>query len=117
MQAQSIPIGRQTITGRTALEGHTIHIPDVLADPEPSALQENARATILRFGCYTEGSGREAEGQTFKLAARAIEKSSPTVGGLDYLLSPKEAQCRVFRHAPQTRLLTLWTARVAGRLA
>ena len=34
MQTQSIPIGRQTHTGRTALEGRTIHIPDVLADPE-----------------------------------------------------------------------------------
>jgi GAF domain-containing protein len=34
MQIQSIPIGRQTHTGRTALEGRTIHIPDVLADPE-----------------------------------------------------------------------------------
>ena len=34
MQTQSIPIGRQTLTGRTALEGHTVHIPDVLADPE-----------------------------------------------------------------------------------
>lgn len=34
-----------------------------------------------------------------------------------YLLSPKEARCRLFRHAPRTRLLTLWTARVAGRMA
>jgi signal transduction histidine kinase len=34
MQTQSIPIGRQTITGRTALERRTIHIPDVLADSE-----------------------------------------------------------------------------------
>src|ERR1700730_6831661 len=34
MQTQSIPIGRQTVTGRTALERRTIHIPDVLADSE-----------------------------------------------------------------------------------
>jgi len=34
MQLQSIPLGRQTITGRTALDRKTIHIPDVLADPE-----------------------------------------------------------------------------------
>ena len=34
MQTQSIPIGRQTLTGRTALERRTIHIPDVLTDSE-----------------------------------------------------------------------------------
>jgi signal transduction histidine kinase len=34
MQTQSIPIGRQTCTGRTALQRRTIHIPDVLADSE-----------------------------------------------------------------------------------
>jgi GAF domain-containing protein len=34
MQIQSIPVGRQTVTGRTALDRKTIHIPDVLADPE-----------------------------------------------------------------------------------
>ena len=34
MQRQSIAIGRQTLVGRTALEGRTVHIPDVLADPE-----------------------------------------------------------------------------------
>ena len=34
MPTQSIPIGRQTVTGRTALERRTIHIPDVLADSE-----------------------------------------------------------------------------------
>jgi GAF domain-containing protein len=34
MQLQSIPVGRQTATGRTALDRKTIHIPDVLADPE-----------------------------------------------------------------------------------
>jgi GAF domain-containing protein len=34
MQRQSIAIGRQTLVGRTAIEGRTVHIPDVLADPE-----------------------------------------------------------------------------------
>ncbi|MCC6947500.1 MAG: GAF domain-containing protein [Bradyrhizobiaceae bacterium] len=34
MQSQPITKGRQTLVGRTALEGHTVHIPDVLADPE-----------------------------------------------------------------------------------
>ena len=35
----SIPIapGRGTTVGRTALEGRTVHIPDVLADPEYTA--------------------------------------------------------------------------------
>lgn len=33
---------------------------------------------------------------------------------VDHLLSPKEADRRLFRHIPRTRLLTLWTARVAG---
>jgi GAF domain-containing protein len=34
MASQSIEIGRQTLVGRTALEGGTVHIPDVLTDPE-----------------------------------------------------------------------------------
>ena len=34
MESQSIAIGRQTLVGRTAVEGRTVHIPDVLADPE-----------------------------------------------------------------------------------
>ena len=34
MKTQSIAIGRQTLVGRTAVEGCTVHIPDVLADPE-----------------------------------------------------------------------------------
>jgi GAF domain-containing protein len=34
MKRQSIEPGRGTLVGRTALEGKTIHIPDVLADPE-----------------------------------------------------------------------------------
>jgi signal transduction histidine kinase len=34
MKTQSIAIGRQTLVGRTAVEGRTVHIPDVLADRE-----------------------------------------------------------------------------------
>jgi signal transduction histidine kinase len=34
MESQSIDPGRQTLVGRTALECHVVHIPDVLADPE-----------------------------------------------------------------------------------
>jgi GAF domain-containing protein len=34
MKTQSIAIGRQTLVGRTAVEGRTVHIPDVLADSE-----------------------------------------------------------------------------------
>src|SRR5262249_32487101 len=34
MERQSISIGRETLVGRTAFEGRTVHIPDVLADPE-----------------------------------------------------------------------------------
>jgi GAF domain-containing protein len=33
MEQQTIPVGRGTLVGRTALEGHTVHIPDALADP------------------------------------------------------------------------------------
>ena len=34
MERQSVAPGRGTLVGRTASEGRTIHIPDVLADPE-----------------------------------------------------------------------------------
>src|SRR4029450_8444048 len=34
MKRQVIEPGRGTLVGRTALEGRTVHIPDVLADPE-----------------------------------------------------------------------------------
>jgi ubiquinone/menaquinone biosynthesis C-methylase UbiE len=33
---------------------------------------------------------------------------------VDHILSPQEADRRLFRHIPRARLLTLWTARVAG---
>jgi len=35
---------------------------------------------------------------------------------VDHLLSPQEAERRLFRQVPRARLLTLWTARVAGSL-
>ena len=35
--------GRGTITGRTALEGRTVHVPDVLEDPEFTWLEAQAR--------------------------------------------------------------------------
>lgn len=35
---------------------------------------------------------------------------------IDHLLSPQEAERRIFRQIPRARLLTLWTARVAGSL-
>jgi two-component system, NtrC family, sensor kinase len=34
MKEHSIAFGRGTLVGRTALESHTVHIPDVLTDPE-----------------------------------------------------------------------------------
>jgi len=34
MEKQLIVPGRQTLVGRTVVESHTVHIPDVLADPE-----------------------------------------------------------------------------------
>src|SRR4029450_1087090 len=34
MRAQQIPLGRNTLVGRTVLEARIIHIPDVLLDPE-----------------------------------------------------------------------------------
>ncbi|WP_406695436.1 methyltransferase domain-containing protein [Singulisphaera sp. Ch08] len=35
---------------------------------------------------------------------------------VDHILSPKEADRRLFRQIPRARLMTLWTARVAGSL-
>ena len=34
MQANQIPLARGSLSGRAALEGRPVHVPDVLADPE-----------------------------------------------------------------------------------
>src|SRR5262252_7458929 len=49
--------GRDTITGRTLLEGKTVHIPDVLADPEYSSpvLRIGANRTVLGVPLLREG--------------------------------------------------------------
>jgi signal transduction histidine kinase/putative methionine-R-sulfoxide reductase with GAF domain len=58
MQTQSIPIGRQTLTGRTALERRTIHIPDVLVDSEytwTESIKRGGWRTILGVPLMREG--------------------------------------------------------------
>src|SRR5207253_7018556 len=49
--------GRDTITGRTLLEGKTVHIPDVLADPEYNSpvLRIGANRTVLGVPLLREG--------------------------------------------------------------
>jgi signal transduction histidine kinase len=44
MERQSITISRQTLVGRTAVEGQTVHIPDVLNDPEYTWTESVERA-------------------------------------------------------------------------
>ena len=54
MQRQSITIGRQTLVGRTAVDGHTVHIPDVLADrntPGPNSSSAETSAPCSAFRC------------------------------------------------------------------
>jgi GAF domain-containing protein len=53
----SIRPGRDTITGRTLLEGKTVHIPDVLADPEYNSpvLSIGANRTVLGVPLMREG--------------------------------------------------------------
>ncbi len=47
MKSHPIEFGRGTVTGRTVLEGNTVHIPDVLADPE-FTLIESAKIGGMR---------------------------------------------------------------------
>jgi signal transduction histidine kinase len=59
MQRQSIAIGRQTLVGRTAAEGHTVHIPDALNDEEYTWTESVKRAghrTMLGVPLLREGT-------------------------------------------------------------
>ena len=58
LKQQTIRPGRGTIAARTALEGHTVHIPDVLADPEYTFLEAQKRGgyrTALGVPLLREG--------------------------------------------------------------
>ena len=58
MKSQSITIGRETLVGRTAFQGHTVHIPDVLADPEyvwAESIQRGGFRTMLGVPLLREG--------------------------------------------------------------
>src|SRR5262249_33913293 len=58
MKTQSIAIGRQTLVGRTAVEGRTVHIPDVLADPEyawSESIKRGNFGTMLGVPLLREG--------------------------------------------------------------
>ena len=46
MREYLIEPGRNTIVGRAALEGRTVHIPDALADPEYTWFEAIERADI-----------------------------------------------------------------------
>jgi signal transduction histidine kinase len=59
MERQSIAISRQTLVGRTAVEGQTVHIPDVLNDPEYTWTESVKRAghrTMLGVPLLREGA-------------------------------------------------------------
>jgi GAF domain-containing protein len=58
MKDNPIAPGRGTLIGRTALEGHTVHIPDVLADPEYTwfeAQKVGQHRTVLGVPLMREG--------------------------------------------------------------
>jgi class 3 adenylate cyclase/putative methionine-R-sulfoxide reductase with GAF domain len=59
LEQQTITPGRQTVTGRAAFEGHTVHLPDVLADPEFTWLESAKRGnfrSILGVPLMREGT-------------------------------------------------------------
>jgi GAF domain-containing protein len=58
MKRQSITIGRETLVGRTAFQGHTVHIPDVMADPEyawSESIKRGGFRTMLGVPLLREG--------------------------------------------------------------
>ncbi|MEA2822252.1 MAG: hypothetical protein QOJ86_4256 [Bradyrhizobium sp.] len=58
MASQLIELGRQTLVGRTALEGRTVHIPDVLADSEyawTESIKRGGFRTMLGIPLMREG--------------------------------------------------------------
>ena len=58
--AHPLQPGRETLIGRTLLEGRAVHIPDVLADPEyiapPKAQQLGGYRTSLGVPMLREGT-------------------------------------------------------------
>jgi GAF domain-containing protein/DNA-binding response OmpR family regulator len=59
MERQTIAVGRQTLVGRTVAEGHTVHIPDVLADPEygwTESIKRGNFRTMLGVPLLREGT-------------------------------------------------------------
>src|SRR5262245_55987166 len=58
MEQQTIAVGRGTLVGRTALEGHTVHIPDALADSEyvwSESISRGGFRTLLGVPLLREG--------------------------------------------------------------
>jgi hypothetical protein len=66
MKASPIIPGRNTLVGRAALEGRTIHIPDCVADPEYSWPESQARGAPLAKGAW----GRPAPRKCLEAAIR-----------------------------------------------